>query len=112
MGTENQGAPAAAQVPERAATALLMANGKWAIGLATENQAGYAELTYGPYDTEPEALAVVDHINANLGVSKIRAQLIVISSMSALSGVAHAKRKSTWDKIERDVAGRQAAARP
>lgn len=87
---------ASVAAPQKAVTALL-ADGGWIIGLATENEPGYSPLTYGPYDSEEEALKLADHINKHVyGLTPKRALMVVMSSMFPAPPAEHAKRRATW----------------
>jgi hypothetical protein len=92
-----------------AACTALAASGGWIIGRAVENEAGYWPLTYGPYDTEERAQMVANNINAQLGITPIRAMLIVASSMAPMGAKDHAARKRGWADAERDAIARKAS---
>ncbi len=81
--------------PERAYTAILDESG-WIVGIATENEAGYRALNYGPYETEARAQMVAATMNKALGVSESRAILIAMSSMWPMSAAKHARRRKHW----------------
>jgi hypothetical protein len=93
---EDRTKKSAAQAPLKAVTHLVTDEG-WVLGLATENEAGYNRLSYGPFDTEEEARALSDHINKTAyGLTPARALMVVSSSMFPAPPAAHAKRRKEW----------------
>jgi len=80
--------------PEQAVTALAHEDG-WVIGLATENEAGYNRLNYGPFEAEARAFADATN-ERTFHVSPKRAMMIVASSMFPAPPRAHAKRRKEW----------------
>ncbi len=85
--------------PEIACVAVLVDEG-WIVGLATENEAGYRAMNYGPYETEERAKMVASNMNKGLGLSDFRALLIAASSMWPWPAAKHAKRRAKWDAEE------------
>lgn len=100
MASEAKAVGALSGEPEIAYTTTTDGRG-WIVVLATENEAGYRPLTYGPYADEERAKAVARNLNARLGMSEPRACLVVLSSMCPLPPSQHAKRRANWDVLER-----------
>jgi hypothetical protein len=59
--------------------------GGWGVAAVVQGEEGYHPVPdYGPYEDERRAQVTVDSLNARLGVTKVRAHLIVRSTMPAL----------------------------
>lgn len=91
---------------KRTAATVLITDGGWIVGLATENEPGYLPLNYGPFEDKGEAEALATRINVEAyGLDKHTALLVVVSSVFPLDGAGHARRCAEWSSEDEPEGG-------